>query len=94
MTFTISLIMLATALFGVTIGVLATIVIGIRSDDRAKNLTSSPRTHVQAASRLVVGVGVRRLERLEQSWSCTSRAYISSNSRCIGNSTLNGEPDA
>lgn len=59
MTLAVSLLTIAVFLSGATIGVIALIVLGIRSDDRSKNLTSNPRTHVQAATRRMLGVGVR-----------------------------------
>jgi hypothetical protein len=42
MTFTIALIAIAAFLAGSAIGVLAILIAGIRSDDRAKNLTGIP----------------------------------------------------
>jgi len=59
MTFTIALIALAAFLSGSAIGILAILVAGIRSDDRAKNLTCTPRTPTEAITRRVLGVGVR-----------------------------------
>ena len=58
---TLVVTVLATAIFlaGAAIGLLAVFVIGIRTDDRAKNLTNAPRTHVEAATRRTLGVGVR-----------------------------------
>ena len=44
MTFAIALIALAAFLSGSAIGILAILVAGIRSDDRSKNLTCTPRT--------------------------------------------------
>jgi hypothetical protein len=41
------------------IGVIALVVIGIHSDDRAKSLTNRPRTRVDAATRRLLGAGVR-----------------------------------
>jgi hypothetical protein len=62
MTSTIALIAIAAFLSGSAIGVLAIVVAGIRSDDRAKNLTSAPRTHAEAITRRPLGVGVRNAE--------------------------------
>ena len=59
MTFTIALIAIAAFLAGSAIGVLAILVAGIRSDDRAKNLTGIPRTGTAAVTRRLLGVGVR-----------------------------------
>jgi hypothetical protein len=59
MTFTIALIALAAFLSGSAIGILAVLVAGIRSDDRAKNLTSTPRSGTEAITRRLLGVGVR-----------------------------------
>jgi hypothetical protein len=55
----ILIIAIAAFLAGAVIGVLAIAVAGIRSDDRAKNLTSAPRTRAEAATRRLLGVGVR-----------------------------------
>jgi len=49
----------AAFLSGVTVAVIALIVVGIRRDDHAKNLANSPRTHLEAATRRMLGVGVR-----------------------------------
>jgi hypothetical protein len=59
MTLTAALVVVAAALLGVTVGVLAVLVIGIRRDDRAKNLTGTPATPVEAITRRALGVGVR-----------------------------------
>lgn len=59
MTFAISIIAIAVVLSGAVIGVLAVLVTGIHSDDRAKNLTYAPRAHTEAVTRRVLGVGVR-----------------------------------
>jgi len=61
MTFTIALT--AAALLSIAaIVILAILVAGIRSDDRAKNLTSAPRTRTEQATRRLLGVGVRTPE--------------------------------
>jgi hypothetical protein len=62
MAFTIALIAIAAFLSGSAIGILAILVAGIRSDERAKNLTSGPRTGTDAVIRRLLGVGVRRAE--------------------------------
>ena len=59
MTFAVSIIAIAAVLSGAVIGILTVLVIGIHSDDRAKNLTATPRTHTEAVTRLLLGVGVR-----------------------------------
>jgi len=59
MTLAITVLAIAIFLAGATAGVLAVFVAGIRTDDRAKNLTNAPRTHVEAATRRALGVGVR-----------------------------------
>lgn len=62
MTLTIALIALAAFLSGAAIGILAILVAGIRSDDRSKNLTSTPRTAAEAITRRLLGVGIRTAE--------------------------------
>lgn len=62
MTFTIALIAVAAFLSGSAIGILAVLVAGIRSDDRAKNLTCTPRTGTEAITRRLLGVGMRKAE--------------------------------
>jgi hypothetical protein len=59
MIFTITLIAIAAFLSGTTTGVLAILVAGIRSDDRAKTLTGPPRTGTEAITRRLLGVGIR-----------------------------------
>jgi len=49
----------ATFLAGAAIGVIAIIIAGIHREDRAKTLTGTPRSHAQAATRRMLGVGVR-----------------------------------
>jgi hypothetical protein len=56
----ISIIGIAVFLAGATIGTFAVLVIGIRKDDRAKNLTNTPSTRIEAATRRALGVGVRK----------------------------------
>jgi hypothetical protein len=62
MTFTVTLIAVAAFLSGSAIGILAILAAGIRSDDRAKNLTSAPRTGTEVVTRRLLGVGVRMSE--------------------------------
>jgi hypothetical protein len=59
MTFTIPLIAIAAFLSGSAIGIFVVLVAGIRSDDRAKNLTGIPRTGTEAITLRLLGVGVR-----------------------------------
>jgi hypothetical protein len=59
MTFTIAFIAIAAFLSGSAIGIFAVLVAGIRSGDRAKNLTGIPRTGTEAVTRRLLGVGVR-----------------------------------
>ncbi len=62
MTFTIALTATAAFLSAAAIVILAILVAGIRSDDRAKNLTSAPRTRTEEVTRRLLGVGVRTTE--------------------------------
>ena len=59
MTFAIALTAVAVFLSVAAIVILAILVAGIRSDDRAKNLTSAPRTRTEQVTRRLLGVGVR-----------------------------------
>jgi len=59
MTFTIALTAVAVFLATAAIVILAILVAGIRSGERAKNLTSAPRTHTEQVTRRLLGVGVR-----------------------------------
>jgi hypothetical protein len=62
MTFTIAFIAVAAFLSIAVIVILAILVAAIRSGDRAKNLTSAPRTRTEAATRRLLGVGIRTAE--------------------------------
>lgn len=62
MTCVTALILIAVFLSGAVIGVLAILVAAIRSDDRAMNLTGPARTRTGAATRRLLGVGVRTAE--------------------------------
>jgi hypothetical protein len=62
MTFAIALAAVAAFLSAAAIVILAIVVAGIRSDDRAKNLTSAPRTRTEQVTRRLLGVGVRTAE--------------------------------
>jgi len=59
MTFAITLTAVAVSLSAATIASLAILVAGIRRDDRAKNLTGTPRTRTEQVTRRLLGVGVR-----------------------------------
>jgi NhaP-type Na+/H+ or K+/H+ antiporter len=59
MAFIIAFIAAAAFLSGSAIGILAVLVAGIRSDDRAENLTRAPRSCIEAVTRRLLGVGVR-----------------------------------
>jgi hypothetical protein len=41
------------------IGIITIVTIGVGRDDRAKTLTDPPRTHIEAATRRMLGVGTR-----------------------------------
>lgn len=58
MTFSAWMLILAVFLSGAVAGVFGVLVIGIRRGDRAR-LTDEPRTHLDALTRSVLGVGVR-----------------------------------
>ena len=59
MTFAITLTAVAGFLSAAAIVILAILVAGIRSDDRAKNLTRAPRSRTEQVTRRLLGVGVR-----------------------------------
>jgi hypothetical protein len=59
MTFAIVITALAVFLCGASIGILAVLVAGIRSEDRAQNLTRTPRTRTEAITRRLLGAGTR-----------------------------------
>jgi len=52
----------AGTLSGVSIGVLILLVVGIRRDERTISLKKPPRSNVEAATRRLLGVGVRTPE--------------------------------
>lgn len=54
---------IAVAALGVISGMLAILVVGIHRDDRAKNLTHPAKSPVEAATRRILGVGVRTGQR-------------------------------
>jgi len=59
MTFIISILATTVFLLGAVAGMLAILVAGIHRDDRARTLTSAPRTRTEAITRRVLGVGIR-----------------------------------
>jgi hypothetical protein len=59
MTLAFGMLALVVFLSGAVTGVLVMLVISIRRDDRAHNLADEPRTHVDAVTRRLLGVGVR-----------------------------------
>ena len=59
MTFTIALTAVAAFFSAAAIVILVILVAGIRSGDRAENLTSAPRTRTEEITRRLLGVGVR-----------------------------------
>jgi hypothetical protein len=59
MIFAITLTAVAGFLSAAAILILALLVAGIRSDDRAKNLTRAPRSRTEQVTRRLLGVGVR-----------------------------------
>jgi hypothetical protein len=58
---TLAIVISAVAVFlcGASIGILAVLVAGIRSEDRAQNLTRTPRTRTEAVTRRLLGAGTR-----------------------------------
>jgi hypothetical protein len=60
MTVLTSILVVVLLLLGAVAGVLALLVVGIRRDDRNRNLADAPRTHVEATTRRVLGVGTRK----------------------------------
>ena len=59
MTLAITLTAVAGFFSAAAILILALLVAGIRSDDRAKNLTHAPRSRTEQVTRRLLGVGVR-----------------------------------
>ena len=60
-TLIVSVLIIVAFLSGTAIGVIALIVAGVRSDDRAKTLADAPRTRVEAATRRMLGAGTRNV---------------------------------
>ena len=59
MTLAIVISVVAVFLCGVSVGILAVLVAGIRSEDRAQSLTRAPRTRTEAVTRRLLGAGTR-----------------------------------
>ena len=59
MTLAIVITVLAVFLCGASVGILAVLVAGIRSEDRAQNPTRTPRTRTEAVTRRLLGAGTR-----------------------------------
>jgi hypothetical protein len=59
MTLAIAISVVAVFLCGASIGILAVLVAGIRSEDRAQSLTRTPRTRTEAVTRRLLGAGTR-----------------------------------
>ena len=59
MTLAIVISVVAVFLCGASIGILAVLVAGIRSEDRAQSLTRTPRTRTEAVTRRLLGAGTR-----------------------------------
>ena len=59
MTLAIVISVVAVFLCGASIGILAVLVAGIRSEDRAQHLTRIPRTRTEAVTRRLLGAGTR-----------------------------------
>jgi hypothetical protein len=54
-----AIVIVATFLSGAVLGVLVLLIVGIHRGDRAQHLADAPRTHVEAVTRRVLGVGTR-----------------------------------
>lgn len=52
----------ASTLFGAAVGALTILIAGIHRDDAAKSLKDAPHSRVEAATRRMLGVGVRSLD--------------------------------
>ena len=59
MTLAIVISVVAVFLGGASVGILAVLVAGIRSEDRAQNLTRPARTRTEAVTRRLLGAGTR-----------------------------------
>ena len=55
----LAIVIVAAFLSGAVLGILALLIVGIHRGDRARHLADAPRTHVEAVTRRVLGVGTR-----------------------------------
>ena len=55
----LAIVIIAAFLSGAVLGILALLIVGIHRGDRARHLADAPRTHVEAVTRRVLGVGTR-----------------------------------
>ena len=55
----LAIVIVAVFLSGAVLGILALLIVGIHRGDRARHLADAPRTHVEAVTRRVLGVGTR-----------------------------------
>ena len=53
----LAIVIVAIFLSGAVLGILTLLVVGIHRGDRARHLADAPRTHVEAVTRRVLGVG-------------------------------------
>jgi len=54
-----AVVTIAAFLSGAVLGILALLIVGIHRGDRARHLADAPRTHVEAVTRQILGVGTR-----------------------------------
>jgi len=59
MALAVAILGVAVFLTGAVLGFFTLIIIGIRRGDRVRHLADQPRTHVEAVTRQVLGVGTR-----------------------------------
>lgn len=59
MALAVAILAITVFLAGAVLGFLTLIIIGIRRGDGARRLVDAPRTHVEAVTRRVLGVGTR-----------------------------------
>ena len=55
----LGIVIVAIFLSGAVLGILTLLIVGIHRGDRARHLADAPRTHVEAVTRRVLGVGTR-----------------------------------
>ncbi len=54
-----AVVIIAAFLSGAVLGLFALLIVGIHKADRARPLADGPRTHLEAVTRRVLGVGTR-----------------------------------